>query len=156
MEIQRVCKKVTVLNFGPEIRSKYDSCLSLVKSTYLPTTYQFLKVMDTAAKSFLGQSEWKKAKECLIASIPACKRIFPPLWPMLGIQYYTLGKLEWQLSSLRIYELTSSRYIENDGKSAERNLGKAYNILSKLHESNHPFIQELSRTLGEVKEEVER
>lgn len=42
------------------------------------------------------------------------------------------------------------RYIEND-ESAEHYLVKAQKILSKLFDSNSPFLLELNRTLGEVK-----
>ncbi|GAU45405.1 hypothetical protein TSUD_134220, partial [Trifolium subterraneum] len=66
-------------------------------------------------------------------------RVYPAVHPLLGLQYYTCGKLEWYLG---------------DTEEAVRSLTKAVDILRITHGTNTPFVKELLMMLEEARAEA--
>ncbi|PNY04645.1 histone-lysine N-methyltransferase ASHR1-like protein [Trifolium pratense] len=66
-------------------------------------------------------------------------RVYPAVHPLLGLQYYTCGKLEWYLG---------------DTEEAVKSLTTAVDILRITHGTNTPFVKELLMMLEEARAEA--
>lgn len=64
---------------------------------------------------------------------------YPKLYPVVGLQYYSLGKLYW--------------YLE-DSKNAFKYFKKAANVLSKLYGRNHEQVKELYSLLQQAEHAI--
>ncbi|EEE59772.1 hypothetical protein OsJ_12271 [Oryza sativa Japonica Group] len=74
-----------------------------------------------------------------IDKFPVYERIYPPFHPMIGLQFYTCGKLEWLLE-----------YTED----ALMSLTRAADILRITHGTKSEFMKELLGKLEEVRAEA--
>ncbi|WJX33104.1 hypothetical protein P8452_21348 [Trifolium repens] len=72
-------------------------------------------------------------------SIDSVDRVYPAVHPLLGLQHYTCGKLEWYLG---------------DTDEAVKSLTKAVDILRITHGTNTPFLKELLMMLEEARAEA--
>ncbi|WJX33102.1 hypothetical protein P8452_21348 [Trifolium repens] len=72
-------------------------------------------------------------------TIPIYRRVYPAVHPLLGLQHYTCGKLEWYLG---------------DTDEAVKSLTKAVDILRITHGTNTPFLKELLMMLEEARAEA--
>jgi len=73
------------------------------------------------------------------STIPVYERVYPPFHPMIGLQFYTCGKLEWLLE-----------YTEDALKS----LTRAADILRITHGTKSQFMKQLFGKLEEARAEV--
>uniref|UniRef100_A0A803L098 Histone-lysine N-methyltransferase ASHR1 n=1 Tax=Chenopodium quinoa TaxID=63459 RepID=A0A803L098_CHEQI len=83
-------------------------------------------------------SEVKTLSEKAEISLKSGK-VYPSCHPMLGLQYYTCGKLEWLLG---------------ETANCVRSLTKALDILRLTHGTNTPFMKELLYKLEEARAEA--
>ncbi|CAK7347035.1 unnamed protein product [Dovyalis caffra] len=65
--------------------------------------------------------------------------VYPELHPLLGLQYYTCGKIEWLLG---------------DTEDSIKSLTRAVEILRITHGTNSPFMKELMMKLDEARAEA--
>ncbi|EXB44335.1 Histone-lysine N-methyltransferase [Morus notabilis] len=75
----------------------------------------------------------------LIEFDPCTAGVYPGFHPLLGLQYYTCGKLEWLLG---------------DTENAVKSLTKAVDILRITHGTTTPFMKELFMKLDEARAEA--
>ncbi|KAM6581598.1 hypothetical protein CsatA_005372 [Cannabis sativa] len=98
-----------------------------------------MQTRDKLLKMFMDLQNWHEALSYCRMTIPVYERVYPSFHPLLGLQYYTCGKLEWFLGE-----------TENGVKS----LTKAVDILKISHGTNTPFMKELLMKLDEARAEA--
>ncbi|KAL2893175.1 Histone-lysine N-methyltransferase ASHR1 [Bienertia sinuspersici] len=84
-------------------------------------------------------NKWKDALDYCRMTIPVYEKVYPGCHPMLGLQYYTCGKLEWLLG---------------ETQNCVRSLSKALDILRVTHGANTAFTKELAVKLEEARAEA--
>ncbi|GMN39708.1 hypothetical protein TIFTF001_008947 [Ficus carica] len=82
-------------------------------------------------------SEIKSLSDMATPTSP--QRVYPGFHPLLGLQYYTCGKLEWLLG---------------DTENAVESLTNAVDILRITHGTTSPFMKELFLKLDEARAEA--
>ncbi|AQK63624.1 Histone-lysine N-methyltransferase ASHR1 [Zea mays] len=88
---------------------------------------------------YLELQDWWTALTYCRLTIPVYERVYPPFHPMIGLQFYTCGKLEWLL------EFT---------EDALKSLTRAADILKVTHGVKSQFMKELFGKLEEARAEV--
>eukprot|EP00268_Persea_americana_P038158 TRINITY_DN3779_c0_g1_i9.p2 TRINITY_DN3779_c0_g1~~TRINITY_DN3779_c0_g1_i9.p2 ORF type:complete len:100 (-),score=11.38 TRINITY_DN3779_c0_g1_i9:221-520(-) len=83
--------------------------------------------------------DWREALVYCQSTIPVYQRVYPAIHPLLGLQYYTCGKLEWFLG---------------DTENAFKSLTKAADILRITHGTNTHFMKEFLNLLEEARAEA--
>ncbi|XP_057532445.1 histone-lysine N-methyltransferase ASHR1 [Amaranthus tricolor] len=104
-----------------------------------PLSLNLMRTRDSLLKIFMELSNWKDALAYCRMTIPVYERVYIGCHPMLGLQYYTCGKLEWLLGE-----------TENCIKS----LTKALDILRVTHGTSTVFVKELIVKLEEAHAEA--
>nr|ADP02224.1 zf-MYND domain-containing protein [Triticum aestivum] len=77
---------------------------------------------------YMELQDWQTALMYCRLTIPVYERVYPPFHPMVGLQFYTCGKLEWLLE-----------YTEDALKS----LTRAADVLRITHGTQSQFMKEL-------------
>jgi len=103
------------------------------KSVYL------LRTHDALLKICMEMKDWTEALNYCQSTIPAYEQAYPPFSPLLGLQYFTLGKLQW---------------LMGDSVEAIHSLEKAYSILQVTHGSKSSLVVSLTSSLQEAHAEV--
>ncbi|WOK97698.1 histone-lysine N-methyltransferase ASHR1 [Canna indica] len=98
-----------------------------------------LRTRETLLKVLMELKDWNGALTYCRLTIPIYRRIYPAMHPMVGLQFYTCGKLEWLL------ELT---------EDALQSFIKAADILRITHGTRTPFMKELLSKLEEARAEA--
>ncbi|CAD5180688.1 unnamed protein product [Musa acuminata subsp. malaccensis] len=138
-----------------QVLGKASNCLSsghlsegstmykIVEQLQLKLCHQYslslLQTRETLMKVLMELKDWKGALTYCRLTIPTYRRIYPATHPMLGLQYYACGKLEWLL------EFT---------EDALKSFIKAADILRITHGTRTPFMKELLHKLEEAHAEV--
>ncbi|KAK9216119.1 hypothetical protein WN944_008126 [Citrus x changshan-huyou] len=97
------------------------------------------EIKKIASEILMELEDWKEALAYCQLTIPVYQRVYPQFHPLLGLQYYTCGKLEWFLG---------------DTENAIKSLTKAVEILRITHGTNSPFMKELILKLEEAQAEA--
>lgn len=82
--------------------------------------------------------DWLAARKYARKLVEIYQIVYKPNWPLLGLQWYTLGKLNW--------------FLERT-EEARKAFAAAYSILSITHGSDAPLTVELKRQLAEAEAE---
>ncbi|KAK9271392.1 hypothetical protein L1049_026982 [Liquidambar formosana] len=98
-----------------------------------------MRTREALLKNLMELQEWREALAYCRLTIPVYERIYPGFHPLLGLQYYTCGKLEWLLG---------------DTEDAIKSLTKAVDILRITHGTNTLFMKELLIKLEEAHAEA--
>lgn len=98
-----------------------------------------LRTHDALLKIYMEMEDWTAALKCCQSTIPAYEQAYPPFSPLLGLQYFTLGKLQWLL-----------RY----SAEAIYSLKKAHTVLQVTHGSKSSLVVSLTSTLEEAHAEI--
>lgn len=98
-----------------------------------------LRTRETLLKILMELKDWSGALTYCRLTIPIYHRVYPRIHPMLGLQYFTCGKLEWLL------ECT---------EDALKSFTKAVDILGITHGTNSPFMRDLLNKLEEARAEA--
>ncbi|XP_058190034.1 histone-lysine N-methyltransferase ASHR1 isoform X2 [Rhododendron vialii] len=104
-----------------------------------PFSIDLMRTRETLLKMLMELQDWKEALAYCRSTIPVYQRAYPGFHPLLGLQYYTCGKLEWLLG---------------DTDNAIKSLSKAMDILRITHGMNTAFMKELSIKLEEAHAEA--
>ncbi|KAH9605634.1 hypothetical protein KSS87_003039 [Heliosperma pusillum] len=104
-----------------------------------PFSLNLMRTRDSLLKIFMELKNWKEALFYCRLTIPTYEKVYIGCHPMLGLQYYTCGKLEWLLGE-----------TENSVKS----LTKALDTLRVTHGTSTPFMKELLAKLDEARAEA--
>lgn len=101
-----------------------------------PFSINLMRTRDDILKLLMEQQDWSEALKYCKLTIPAYERAYVGFHPLLGLQYYTCGKLQWLLG---------------DATDAVKSLSKAFDILRITHGTNTPFVKELQMKLDEAR-----
>uniref|UniRef100_A0A0D3FMZ7 MYND-type domain-containing protein n=1 Tax=Oryza barthii TaxID=65489 RepID=A0A0D3FMZ7_9ORYZ len=122
-----------------EVGSMYKTIEELERKLYHPLSITLLHTRETLLKIYMELQDWQTALMYCRLTIPVYERIYPPFHPMIGLQFYTCGKLEWLLE-----------YTED----ALMSLTRAADILRITHGTKSEFMKELLGKLEEVRAEA--
>ncbi|CAL4935494.1 unnamed protein product [Urochloa decumbens] len=109
------------------------------QNLYHAFSITLLHTCETLLKIYMELQDWQTALTYCRLTIPVYERVYPPFHPMIGLQFYTCGKLEWLL------ECT---------EDALKSLTRAADILGITHGTKSPFMKELFGKLEEARAEV--
>ncbi|KAF7052231.1 hypothetical protein CFC21_060353 [Triticum aestivum] len=102
-------------------------------------TCQKCSISRDEEEIYMELQDWQTALMYCRLTIPVYERVYPPFHPMVGLQFYTCGKLEWLLE-----------YTEDALKS----LTRAADVLRITHGTQSQFMKELFGKLEEARAEV--
>lgn len=122
-----------------EAGSIYKIIEQLERNLYHAFSTTLLHTCETLLKIYLELQDWWTALTYCRLTIPVYERVYPPFHPMIGLQFYTCGKLEWLL------EFT---------EDALKSLTRAADILKVTHGVKSQFMKELFGKLEEARAEV--
>ncbi|KAJ1293970.1 hypothetical protein BS78_01G111000 [Paspalum vaginatum] len=122
-----------------EAGSVYKTIEQLERNLYHAFSVTLLQTRETLLKLYMELRDWRTALTYCRLTIPVYERVYPPFHPMIGLQFYTCGKLEWLLE-----------YTEDALKS----LTRAADILKITHGTKSQFMKELFGKLEEARAEV--
>ncbi|KAK6114806.1 hypothetical protein DH2020_007075 [Rehmannia glutinosa] len=106
---------------------------------YHPFSVNLMRTRETLLKILMELQDWKEALSYCRLTIPIYERVYPRCHPLIGLQYYTCGKLEWLLG---------------ETEAAVKSLTKALDILRITHGTKTPFMLELLSKLEEARAEA--
>ncbi|GAB4861380.1 Histone-lysine N-methyltransferase ashr1 [Ancistrocladus abbreviatus] len=122
-----------------EARSLYKTIEKLQVELCHPFSLGLMHTRESLLKIFMELKNWKEALAYCRLTIPVYESVYPGCHPMLGLQYYTCGKLEWFLG---------------DTENSIQSFTKALEILRITHGTNTPFMKELLIKLDEARAEA--
>lgn len=122
-----------------EARSLYEQIQQLQTQLWHPYSVILLRTGDTLLKICMELYDWKQALKYCRLTIPAYERAYPTCHPMMGLQYYACGKLEWFLENT----LEALNFFE-----------KAAKILAVTHGHNSEFLTQLFDRIQEAHAEA--
>ncbi|MBA0555812.1 hypothetical protein Golob_025967 [Gossypium lobatum] len=117
----------------------YKNIEKLQKEVCHPFSIILLRTWEKLLEILMQLEEWKEALAICRLTIPVYERVYPGFHPLLGLQYYSCGKLEWLLG-------------ETD--DAIKSFTKAVDILRITHGTSTPFMKELLMKLEEARAEA--
>lgn len=98
-----------------------------------------MRTRDALVKVCLEQQDWAAALNFCRKTIFTYEGAYPAMSALLGLQYYTLGKLEW--------------FVGNNERALIA-FRKAFRILSVTHGRDHQLVRELYRQIEEAEREA--
>ncbi|XP_042408549.1 histone-lysine N-methyltransferase ASHR1-like isoform X1 [Zingiber officinale] len=104
-----------------------------------PYSLNLLRTRENLLKVLMELKDWKDALAYCCMTIPIYERIYPAIHPMIGLEFYIRGKLEW------LVELT---------EDSIKSFIKAIEILRITHGTRTPFMKELLNKLEEARAEA--
>ncbi|XP_008233908.1 PREDICTED: histone-lysine N-methyltransferase ASHR1 [Prunus mume] len=122
-----------------EAISVYKAIETLQKKLYHPFSISLMQTREKLLKILMELEDWSEALAYCRLTIPVYQRVYPGCHPLLGLQYYTCGKLEWLLG---------------DTENAVKSLTKAVDILRITHGTSTPFMKDLYVRLEEARAEA--
>ncbi|XP_059631876.1 histone-lysine N-methyltransferase ASHR1 isoform X4 [Cornus florida] len=125
--------------YNMEAIRMYKMIEKLQQKLYHPFSINLMRTQETLVRILMEVQDWKEALAYCRLTIPVYQRVYPGFHPLLGLQYYTSGKLEWFLG---------------DTEDAIKSLGKAVDILRITHGTNAPFMKDLLVKLDEARAEA--
>ncbi|RDY10442.1 Histone-lysine N-methyltransferase ASHR1, partial [Mucuna pruriens] len=135
---EEASKSSSTCNYQESI-SIYKRIEKLQRELYHPFSINLMQTREKILKSLMEQEHWTEALAYCKLTIPFYQRVYPAVHPLLGLQYYTCGKLEWYLG---------------DTEEAVKSLAKAVDILRITHGTNTHFMKELLMKLEEARAEA--
>ncbi|KDO80751.1 hypothetical protein CISIN_1g011626mg [Citrus sinensis] len=148
-EIKKIASEVNILSKKTlaltscgnhqEVVSTYKMIEKLQKKLYHPFSVNLMQTREKLIKILMELEDWKEALAYCQLTIPVYQRVYPQFHPLLGLQYYTCGKLEWFLG---------------DTENAIKSMTEAVEILRITHGTNSPFMKELILKLEEAQAEA--
>ncbi|OMO50097.1 hypothetical protein COLO4_38233 [Corchorus olitorius] len=131
--------KSTSLSNPQEALILYKNIEKLQKEVCHPFSVSLMRTREKLLEILMQLEEWKEALKFCRLTIPVYERVYPGFHPLLGLQYYSCGKLEWLLG---------------ETEESIKSLTKAVEILRITHGTNTPFMRELLMKLEEAHAEA--
>ncbi|XP_074279508.1 histone-lysine N-methyltransferase ASHR1 [Silene latifolia] len=122
-----------------EARTLFKMVEELQQKLCHPFSLNLMRTRDSLLKIFMELKNWKEALFYCRLTIPIYEKVYLGCHPMLGLQYYTCGKLEWLLG---------------ETENSVRSLTKALDTLRVTHGTSTPFMKELLAKLDEARAEA--
>ncbi|XP_043704587.1 histone-lysine N-methyltransferase ASHR1 isoform X1 [Telopea speciosissima] len=123
----------------PEACAMYKMIEKLQLKLRHSLSVNLMRTRETLLKILMELKYWREALTYCKLTIPVYQRIYPIVHPLLGLQHYTSGKLEWLLG---------------DTEDAIKSFAKAVDILHITHGRNTPFMKDLLIKLEEARAEA--
>ncbi|KAL1309939.1 hypothetical protein HN51_052669 [Arachis hypogaea] len=131
--------KLSSAGYYQEAISIYKMIEKLQTKLYHPFSINLMRTREKILKSLMELEHWSEALAYCKLTIPVYQSAYPAIHPLLGLQYYTCGKLEWYLG---------------ETEEAVKSLTKAVDILRITHGTNTHFVTELLMKLEEARAEA--
>ncbi|XP_077213980.1 SET domain group 37 isoform X2 [Tasmannia lanceolata] len=141
-EVEELLEKAsTSLSYGNHLEAgaMYKTIEQLQMKLCHSLSISLMRTRETLLKILMELKDWRGALAYCRLTIPVYQRVYPCIHPLLGLQYYTCGKLEWLLG---------------DVLEALKSLTKAMDILRITHGTSTPFMKELLNKLEEARAEA--
>uniref|UniRef100_A0A5B7AL27 Putative histone-lysine N-methyltransferase ASHR1 isoform X1 n=1 Tax=Davidia involucrata TaxID=16924 RepID=A0A5B7AL27_DAVIN len=141
-EVKSMSDKASMLlssGYNMEASAMYKMIEKLQLMLCHPFSINLMRTREILLKILMDAQDWKEALAYCRLTIPVYQRVYPGFHPLLGLQYYTCGKLEWLLG---------------DTEDAIKSLTKAVDILRITHGTNTPFLKDLLIKLEEARAEA--
>ncbi|KAG0485280.1 hypothetical protein HPP92_009359 [Vanilla planifolia] len=141
-ELEQMCGKATAsLSAGnpSETSLLYRNVEQLELKLYHCDSIKLLRTRETLLKIYMELNDWRGALRYCKLTIPVYQRLYQSIHPMLGLQHYTCGKLEWLLE---------------ETEDALKSFTAAVDILGITHGTSTPFIKELISRADEARAEA--
>ncbi|KAK7857683.1 histone-lysine n-methyltransferase ashr1 [Quercus suber] len=141
-EVKSMSEKALMsLSSGNQLEavSMYQTIEKLQGKLCHPFSISLMQTREKVLKILLELQNWREALAYCKLTIPVYQRVYPGFHPLLGLQYYTCGKLEWFLG---------------DTEDAIKSVTKAMDILRITHGTNTPFMRDLLMKLEEAHAEA--
>lgn len=122
-----------------EAQSIYKMVEKLQINLCHPFSVNLMRTRENLLKIFVELKDWQEAIVYCKLTVPVYLRVYPPFHPLLGLQYYTWGKLEWFLGNT---------------EDAVKALTKAVDVLRVTHGINIPFMKNLLTMWEEARAEA--
>ncbi|KAL7155951.1 hypothetical protein ABFS83_03G110600 [Erythranthe nasuta] len=122
-----------------EANEAYKRIEELQLKLYHPFSIFLMRTREALLKISMDQQDWKEALSYCRLTIPIYERVYPKCHPLLGLQYYMCGKLEWFLG---------------ETVAAVRSMTKGLDVLGITHGTKAPFVMELTSKLEEARAEA--
>ncbi|XP_022993816.1 histone-lysine N-methyltransferase ASHR1 [Cucurbita maxima] len=117
----------------------YEKTEELQKILCHPYSISLMQTREKLLKISMELENWTKALLYCKLTISVYQKLYPGIHPLLGLQFYTCGKLEWLLG-----------YTEDAVKSYT----EAFDILRITHGTNSSFMKDLLLKLEEARAEA--
>uniref|UniRef100_A0A2P2KVZ2 Histone-lysine N-methyltransferase ASHR1 isoform X2 n=1 Tax=Rhizophora mucronata TaxID=61149 RepID=A0A2P2KVZ2_RHIMU len=131
--------KATTSGTHQEAISIYKMIEKLQRRLCHPFSISLIQTQEKLIKLLMKVKNWRAALSYCRLTIATYQRVYPEFHPLLGLQYYTCGKLEWLLG---------------ETQDAIKSLTRAVDILRITHGTNTPFMKELLMKLEEAHAEA--
>lgn len=118
-----------------EAKDLYKNVEHLQLKIYNPLSICLMKTQEDIMKILIALNDWEGALIYCRLTIPIYQRVYPAIHPLVGLQYYTCGKLEWLL---------------RQAGEALQSYTKAVDILRITHGTTTPFMRELLLKIEEA------
>ncbi|XP_048135570.1 histone-lysine N-methyltransferase ASHR1 isoform X3 [Rhodamnia argentea] len=138
-EIKLMAERTSLSTSSSQAVSVYKMIENLQGKLYHPFSIILLRTREKILKMLMDLQDWKEALVYCKLTIPVYERVYPGYHPLLGLQYYTSGKLEWLLG---------------DTGNAIKSLTKAVDILRVTHGTSTVFVRDLMMKLEEAHAEA--
>ncbi|KAL3504091.1 hypothetical protein ACH5RR_033932 [Cinchona calisaya] len=98
-EVKSLSEKVSVCSPGNNTDAilVYKTIEKLEMELCHPFSISLMRTRETLLKIYMELQNWKEALAYCRLVIPAYERAYQGFHPLVGLQYYTCGKLEWFL-----------------------------------------------------------
>lgn len=117
----------------------YKTMEKLQEKLYHSFSISLMRTREKLLKMLMEVESWREALDYCKLIVPVYQRVYPETHPLIGLQFYTQGKLEWLLGQT---------------EEAVSSLIKAYDILRISHGTSTPFMKDLSEKLDEARAEA--
>lgn len=134
-------KALTVFSAGNLLETKHllERVDKMQAQIFQESSLHRIKTYESLLKVCMALEDWMSSLSYCHKAISAYRRVYQPNHPLLGLQFYTSGKLEWYL-----------------GKTANavESYRQALNILEVTHGSNSQLVHNLKAALQEAQVEA--
>ncbi|KAL3689824.1 hypothetical protein R1sor_016133 [Riccia sorocarpa] len=118
-----------------QARLLFEKTEAIQKEIFHVHSVHLMRTRDALMKVCMSLNDWQSALRYCLLTLPAYERAYSVNSPLVGLQYFSLGKLHWLLGNSR---------------EAVTALTRAKGILSVTHGSGSSLVRELTGTLQEA------
>uniref|UniRef100_A0A1J3E1S8 Histone-lysine N-methyltransferase ASHR1 n=1 Tax=Noccaea caerulescens TaxID=107243 RepID=A0A1J3E1S8_NOCCA len=122
-----------------DANSVYKAMEKLQARLFHSFSITLMRTREKLLKMLMEVENWREALNYCRLIVPVYQRVYPATHPLIGLQFYTQGKLEWLLE---------------ETEDAVSSLTKAFDILRISHGTSTCFMKELSAKLDEARAEA--
>ncbi|KAJ6681709.1 HISTONE-LYSINE N-METHYLTRANSFERASE ASHR1 [Salix koriyanagi] len=113
-EVKRIVSEITAISDKElkykspgnheEAISQYKMIEKLQMELCHPFSISLMRTREELLKILMEVGDWREALAYCRLTIPGYQRVYPELHPLLGLQYYTCGKIEWLVFSFYLFD----------------------------------------------------